>query len=39
MSGTFANVQNVYFNNGTEMWQVIYDNADGYVALKAVPAQ
>jgi len=36
LGGSFANVQNVSFNNGTEMWQVVYDNADGYVALKAV---
>lgn len=39
LSGSFANVLNAYFNNGKEMWQVIYDNADGYVALKAVSAQ
>jgi hypothetical protein len=39
LSGSFANVENLYFNNGTEMWQVIYDNVDGWVALKAVATQ
>jgi hypothetical protein len=39
LSGSFANVENLYFNNGTEMWQVIYDNVDGRVALKAVATQ
>jgi hypothetical protein len=34
----FASIQNMYFNSGTEQWIVIYDNADGYVALEASPA-
>jgi hypothetical protein len=27
-----------YFNNGTEMWQLDYDQADGFIVLKAVAA-
>ena len=38
LSGTFASIQNDYFNNGTERWFVIYDNAGGYVELEAAPA-
>jgi len=35
LSGTFANVLNDIFNNGTEDWLVNYDNAAGYVQLIA----
>jgi hypothetical protein len=38
LNGTFATVDNLYFNHSTEEWMVIYDNADGYVALEAVPS-
>jgi len=38
LSGTFAFIQNQYFNHGTEGWRVIYDNQDGFVALEAVPS-
>jgi hypothetical protein len=37
LTGTFANVEDIYFNQGTEKWLVVYDNADGYVALEAIP--
>jgi PEP-CTERM motif len=33
----FASILNDVFNGGTEMWTVIYDNADGYIALEAEP--
>jgi PEP-CTERM motif len=35
LSGVFANLQNALFNNGTEKWIVVYDSANGYVALQA----
>ena len=38
LSGTFASIQNEYFNHGTEGWILIYNNADGYVELEAAPA-
>jgi len=38
LSGTFASIQNQYFNNRTEGWRVIYDNTDGYVELEATPS-
>jgi hypothetical protein len=38
LSGMFANIQNLYFNNGTEKWIVNYNNAGGYVELQAAPA-
>jgi len=38
LSGVFASVQNDYFNSGTEKWDVIYNNAGGYVELQAAPA-
>jgi hypothetical protein len=38
LSGTFANIKNLYFNHGTEGWLVIYNNAGGYVELEAVPS-
>jgi hypothetical protein len=37
LSGVFASIQNDIFNSGTEMWDVIYNNAGGYVELKASP--
>ena len=36
LSGTFANLQGQLFNNGTEAWQVVYDNAGGNVSLQAI---
>ena len=38
LSGMFASIQNLYFNNGTEKWLVNYNNAGGYVELQAAPA-
>jgi len=38
ISGTFANIQNDFFNNDTEEWLVTYDNADGIVELTAEKA-
>ena len=38
LSGEFSNIQYNYFNGGTEGWAVIYDNADGYVALEVIPS-
>jgi len=38
ISGTFANIQNQFFNNGTEEWLVTYDNTDGIVELTAEKA-
>ena len=38
LSGTFDSIENRYFNHGTEGWLIIYDNADGYVELEAVPS-
>jgi fibronectin-binding autotransporter adhesin len=35
LNGVFANVQNAIFNNGTEIWQVTYDNPGGFVELTA----
>jgi PEP-CTERM motif len=35
LSGIFATIQNDYFNNGTEKWVVIYNDAGGYVELLA----
>ena len=35
LSGTFASLQNAIFNNGTEKWVVIYNDAGGYVELMA----
>jgi hypothetical protein len=35
LSGVFASLQNAIFNNGTEQWVVVYDNAQGYVELQA----
>lgn len=37
LSGTFASIQQQTFNDGADWFRVIYDNADGYVALEAVP--
>ncbi len=37
LTGMFADIQNDYFNNGTERWLVFYDNAGGFVELSAVP--
>ena len=34
----FASILNDVFNNGTERWVVVYDNADGYVELQAEKA-
>ena len=39
LSGMFASIQSDVFNDGTEKWLVIYDNANGYVELAAVDAQ
>ena len=39
ISGTFANIENDFFNDGTEQWDVIYDNADGIVELTAEKAR
>jgi hypothetical protein len=33
LTGTFDTILNQTFNGGTEMWQVNYDNTDGYVEL------
>ncbi len=38
ISGTFASIENDFFNNGTEQWLVTYDNADGVVELTAEQA-
>ena len=38
LSGTFGAIQNPYFNDGKEMWSILYDNADGFVQLTAVPS-
>ena len=38
IAGTFANVQNLYFNGGTEMWAVSYDPGGFFVALTAEAA-
>jgi len=38
INGTFANIQNDFFNNDTEKWLVTYDNADGIVELTAEQA-
>jgi hypothetical protein len=35
LSGRFDNIENDIFNNGTERWDVTYDNADGIVELVA----
>jgi hypothetical protein len=35
LSGTFASIQNSIFNNGTEKWVVVYNDAGGYVELLA----
>ncbi len=35
LTGTFASMQNAIFNNGTEKWVVIYNDAGGYVELLA----
>jgi len=35
LSGTYANILNDIFNNGTEMWVVNYNNAGGFVQLTA----
>lgn len=35
----FANIQNDFFNGGSEQWLVTYDNADGYVELTAEAAR
>jgi hypothetical protein len=35
LSGTFASIENEFFNNGTEQWAVIYDNTDGDLLLTA----
>ena len=35
LNGVFADIQNILFNNGTEKWVVIYDNAGGHVELQA----
>jgi hypothetical protein len=39
LSGAFANIQGQTFNNGTESWQVIYDNAGGDVRLQVAGSQ
>ena len=33
----FASVLNGVFNNGTEMWVLVYNNAGGYIELDAQP--
>ncbi len=38
LTGEFASIQNQFFNGGSEMWLVLYDNSDGWVELKAAPA-
>jgi hypothetical protein len=35
LTGTFSNIQNDIFNNGTEMWLLTYDNSGGLVELTA----
>jgi PEP-CTERM motif len=35
LSGQFASIQNDIFNNGTEKWIVVYNDAGGYVELVA----
>jgi hypothetical protein len=35
LAGTFANIQNLVFNNGTEIWQIAYNNTAGDVSLTA----
>ena len=35
LNGVFANVQNDIFNNGTGIWLVDYDNANGFVEITA----
>jgi hypothetical protein len=35
-NGVFANIQNdIFINNGSEMWLVNYDNANGFVEITA----
>lgn len=38
LSGTFAGIQDPYFNDGTEMWTIQYDSQGGFVQLVAVPS-
>ena len=38
LSGRFDGVQNSYFDGGQEMWEIQYDNADGFIELVAVPS-
>lgn len=38
LTGQFALVEDQYFNNGTEMWEVLYDSDGGFVELTAVPS-
>jgi hypothetical protein len=35
LSGTFASIQNLVFNGGSEIWQINYDNVNGDVSLTA----
>jgi hypothetical protein len=35
LTGTFANIQNDIFNNGTEFWKITYDDASGFVDMTA----
>jgi hypothetical protein len=35
LTGVFATIQNQIFNNGTEIWQITYDNTNGDVMLTA----
>ena len=37
LTGTFSNIEGQTFNNGTEMWDVVYNNAGGEVDLVAAP--
>jgi hypothetical protein len=37
LSGSFARIQDPYFDGGHEMWEIQYDNANGFAQLVAVP--
>ena len=37
VSGVFTSIENDIFNGGTEIWQITYDYADGYVEMIADP--
>jgi hypothetical protein len=38
LSGKFAGIQDQYFDDGKEMWELQYDSAGGFVQLIAVPS-